>query len=167
MVLITVIGAAVGTVGLENPLRTNIELENHFFSTILGHHLLPIPDTALSRAPIWKQLASDLDKQLTPGNRVLVDVSTVDFGAFVYTRHPDSYIVNSDRDYERIVADPVGKFNYLVLASYHIAAGGDLGTEYPLFQAILADTTGGHWVKWRAYFVATVYHWVPDAAPRG
>jgi hypothetical protein len=162
MVGILVFSAIVGTIGLENPLRTNIEQENHFFSPLLGHHLPPLPPTALSHAVVWKQLANDLDTQLRPGNKVIVDVSTVAFGAFLYTRYPDSYIVNSDRDYTQIIANPDGRFDYLILPSSQAASGGDLGTEYPQLLQILGSTTQGHWVKWKSYFVGTIYRFIPN-----
>ncbi len=159
---VLILSALGGTIALENPRRTYIEQENQFFTRVMGHHIAPLAATALSRSQIWQKLAEDLDRRLKPGDKVLVDTSTVDFGAFIYTDHPGQYIVNSDRDYERTVADPTGKFDYLILASYHATAGGDLGTEYPLLQAILTSTTGGHWVKLSSYFVASVYRLVPD-----
>lgn len=165
LVGVLVLGAVAGTVGLENPARTGTERENQFFSRILGHHLAPLPADALSEAQSWKTLARALDAKLTPGNKVLVDVSAQkEASAFVFTRYPSRYIVNSDRDYERIVADTTGQFDFLLLALPQggVAAQGD---EYDQFKAIVTTTTGGTWVKWRTFNVAIVYQFVP--APSG
>lgn len=160
-------GAIIGTVNLENPVRTTIEREDAFFGHIAGSHPPPIPDISLSRAPIWKELAADLDKSLSPGTKVLADVSQTDFAAFLYTRYPDRYIINSDRDYLQVLANPAGRFEYLIVASPNLAFGTSVPTEYSTFHSILADSTTGHWVKWKTYFVATVYHFVANARGPG
>jgi hypothetical protein len=160
---VLVVGAIGGTVGLESHSRTYIEAENQFFSRVLGHHVAPLPPTALSQAPIWKALAADLDVKLAQGHRVLIDVSAAN-RAYVFTRYPDRYIVNSDRDYLRILADPAGKFEFMILPISHRADLGDIGSNYLQLNAIRANTTGGHWLKWREYFAAAVYQFIPDLA---
>jgi len=158
LLAVVVLGAIGGAVSLGNPRRTFVEDENQFFGRILGRPEAPLPPSSLGQAAVWQRVAGDLDPRLAAGARVLVDVS--DTSAFIFTRYPDHYIVNSDRDYLKIVADPAGHFTYLIQAGPN--AVGDEDTE---FDGILASTTGGHWSKWKVYPVATVYQWIP--APAG
>jgi hypothetical protein len=154
LVVILAASAVIGAVSLENPRRTSIESENQFFDHVLGRPVAPLPPLALSQAVVWRRLANDLDPRLAGGARVMVDVS--DTSAFMFTRYPGNYIVNSDRDYLRIVADFTGHFSYLIRAGPKA-----VGDEDVPFAAILASTTGGHWMKWKVYPVATVYQWIP------
>lgn len=161
LLAVLAISAIAGSIFLENPSRTSVEAENQFFSRVLGRHVVPLSDTALSAAPMWQRMAADLDRRLTPGNKVLIDVSEASFGLYVFTRHPDQYIVNSDRDYERTVADPIGKFDYIVIPNAHVTPGA----EYAQFEQIVSTTAGGRWVKWKSYPIADVYEWVPSHGP--
>jgi hypothetical protein len=167
LVGILVAGAIVGAANLENPTRTGVESENQFFSRLFNHHVTPLKGGGLGQNENWKALAAGLDTRLTPGRKVLVDVSASGSAVFIFTHTPGRFIVNSDRDYERIVADPVGKFDYIVVSNPTFADTHSIGTQYSQFLTIISNTVGGHWVKWRDYNVASIYQWVADRAGPG
>ena len=160
LVVIMAAGAIAGTANLENKNRTFLENENQVFDRVLGRPVAPLPLTALAQAVVWRQVANDLDPKLAAGARVMVDVS--DTSAFIFTKYPGHYIVNSDRDYLKIVADFTGHFTYLIKAGPK--AVGDEDTE---FNEIIASTVGGHWIRWKSYPVAIVYQWIPAKSSPG
>jgi hypothetical protein len=150
-------GWVTATAKLNDVQLTFTEQENRFFGGILGR---PVPKITQAAPPIvadWKRVAADLDPALTGQHRVILDAS-VSFPADVFTRHPTHYIVDSDRDFQSIVADPVGKFDYLIQSTIP-------GPESAQLSALLVSSTDGHWQKIRSYIVADVYRLVPNSVP--
>jgi hypothetical protein len=118
------------------------------------------PDTG------WRALTHDLDPELARGSKVLVDMDSDNRG-FLFTHYPDRFIVDADRDYLSTLSDPVGKFDYLILAMETKGSNrSPTGHRAASFKGILSNQTGGRWVKWKSYYPADVYHWVP-AGPSG
>jgi hypothetical protein len=156
IVTVLAVGAVVGAASLDNPGRA-IDGEHYFFGRVFGHYKT-IPNS-LFGAPMWRQAAADLDVELARGGKVLIDAS-VDHNAFVFTRYPNRYIIDSDRDYERIIGDPASKFDYIMVFA---PGANDLATQGPraaAFGTILANRVGGEWVKWKSYYSLAIYHWV-------
>jgi hypothetical protein len=153
LVALLVLGAASATVYEAGPNHGNVESEYVVFSRLLGRR----SDSGQGekyrpQVQTWERLAHDLDAQLTGPHRALVDIS-VSFPALAYTRRPDRWVVSSDRDFEPIAADPVGRVDWLVVSS---SRPGPLATQ---FQRILGNTDGGHWEPWHDYGIATVYRY--------
>jgi hypothetical protein len=163
LVGVLAISAIWSTAGIDNARRSSQEAENYYAHELIHLEVKALP---LKVQPVpmvdWRDLARDLDPELAHGGKVLIDAS-VDFEAFVFTKHPDRYIVDSDRDYLQILADPTGRFNYLVLST----DPSKLGPRQTAFLEIISDTTDGRWVKWRSYPVADVYRLMPNAAGPG
>jgi hypothetical protein len=160
------VSALGGTVQMDNPKRAMIELENHFYGPILGHKVQPTPPSMLNPDTGWRALTHDLDPQLARGSKVLVDMDSDNRG-FLFTHYPDRFIVDADRDYLSTLSDPVGKFDYLILAMETKGSNrSPTGHRAASFKGILSNQSGGRWVKWKSYYPADVYHWVP-AGPSG
>jgi hypothetical protein len=164
LVAILAVGAVGGAASLDNPWRSRIESEHYFFGVVFGHKFRPLPPLAQHQAQIWKQVANDLDPQLARGNKVLIDMS-VEQLAFVFTKYPGHYLIDSDRDYLGILSDPGSKFTYIMRAISHKSDGTDRGSHISGIDSVLADTTAGQWVKWKTYYTVDVYHLVPWPGP--
>jgi hypothetical protein len=162
LIAVLAVGAIVGSAALENPHRANIERENYFFSVVFGHKFQRLPALAQHQAQVWEKVASDLDPQLARGGKVLIDMS-VEQLAFVYSKHPDRFFIDSDRDYLSTLSDPNGKFNFVMRTVSHTPDGADQGPRINAIDTVLNDTSGGHWVKWKHYYTVDVYHWEPAA----
>jgi hypothetical protein len=165
LVALLAVGAIGGSAALQNQRRTSIEWESYFFNVVFGHKFHRLPTLAQHQAQVWEKVAADLDPQLAHGGKVLVDMS-VEQLAFVYTKHPDRYLIDSDRDYLSTLSDASGKFNFIMRTVPHKADGSDLGPRISAIDTIIRDVSGGHWVKWKSYNTVDVYHWEP-AAPSG
>jgi len=151
VVALLVLGALSATLYEAGSNHGNVESEYTVFSRLLGRSTdAGQGETYKPQIVIWQQLAHDLDGQLTGSHRALLDIS-VSFPAVAYTGQPDRWVVSSDRDFESIVADPVGRVDWLVVAA---TRPGPLVAQ---FQRILTTVDGGRWEPWRDYGIAKVY----------
>lgn len=107
-----VAGWVTGTRAQQDRVATGQEQEWRVFDVLRG-----VVDTADTRGVVATAAASrSLDRLLRPGDRVLLDVR-FDFDVELYSRKPDQMIINNDRDYDRIRADPYQpgrRIDYLV-----------------------------------------------------
>jgi len=162
IIALLVLGMFTATSALSDPKATAIEQEHHFFRAVSGRPQVSQGNVnTFQLAPVipsWKKLARELDLRTTNRDLILVDAN-VAFPAVVFTDHPDRYLISSDRDYERVVADPIGKVTYIV----QVAGSPDAAT----YSAILAGTANGTWTKLEDFSVASVYRWVPGQAAAG
>lgn len=159
LVVLLVLGAVSATLYEAGSNHGNVESEYVLFSRLLGRSTdSGQGEVYKPQLGVWRQLTDDLDGQLTGSSRVLLDVS-VSFPAVAHTRHPDRWVVSSDRDFQSILADPVGRVDWLVVSS---TRPGPLAT---LLQRALTSTDGGRWELWRQYELASVYRFQPDVTP--
>lgn len=154
LVALLVVGAVTATVTLANPVTTRIEQEHHFFGWLLGRPVTPLRDVSpmAIQGGGWQRLVHDLDPRLTPERPVITDVSEA-FPALVFTHHPKLYIVSSDRDFDEILSDPIGRVGYLIRPTAGPLSGA--------LDAVLASHDGGDWKLLGDYQVARVYQWIP------
>jgi 4-amino-4-deoxy-L-arabinose transferase-like glycosyltransferase len=155
LVGLLVLGGVTATVTLSNPVTTQIEQEQHFFGWLLGRRVTPLREVSpmAIQGGGWQRLVHDLDPRLTPESPVITDVSEA-FPAVVFTRHPRLYVVSSDRDFEEILADPIGRVGYLIRPTSGPLSGA--------LDAVLASHNGGEWKLLGDYQVARVYQWIPS-----
>lgn len=141
------LGAVTSTLYLADPDRAHAEGEYVMLGPLLGHD---DPRTAAgfdasnevfdADIDAFRELTADLDARLGPGERVVMD--SLQATPFVMSRRPQSFIVPEDRDFEEILADPVGRFEYIVVMT------GRAETEFSEVIATeleRAPTDGGTW----------------------
>lgn len=97
------VGSFTGTVALQDAPATKTEGESRVFDIARG---------VVNKKPLftdedeeWRTITRIMDGQLAPGDLVLMD-ARYSFQAAVYSTKPKQLIINSDRDYEALVADP-------------------------------------------------------------
>lgn len=152
LVVLLVAGAASATLYESGANHANVESEYVVFSRVLGRTAEGREDERYRPQVLtWRKLARDLDAELKRSQLVLADVS-VSFPAIAYTRHPDRWVISSDRDFEPILADPVGRVDWLVVSSVR---SGELGSQ---LQRALTPVQEGRWELWRDYGIAKVYN---------
>ena len=156
--------AVASTVALSNPRVAPIEGEPVVFGRLTGKHLA---DSRYNQAlDGWRAVDRKLDPLLTGHKLVAVD-TYVGFTAPLLTSKPTHYVIDSDRDFQAIMADPIGRVDYLV------AAQGSTSNDQDLFGSVLAIRDGGRWVPVSDRYsvgngaLVTIYQWVPNAPVGG
>jgi hypothetical protein len=126
-------GGVTGSRSLASGRVTHVERECLFFdhgaANILPFLGKSYPSSSIdycvgygyALAP-WQHLDTALDRMLKPSDRVLDD-NFSNFYVNLYTRHPGQFIVQNDRDWQKIVANPIGTVNYIVTVT-GIGTGG-------------------------------------------
>jgi hypothetical protein len=124
LVGVLLLGAITGSRSLTSGRITHVEKECNFFDYGAGG-VLPIlgqtySKTSVSNCPrlgnqlvAWQKLDAALDRMITPHDRILADNDS-NFYAVMFTRHPNQFIVRNDRDWQKIVANPIGIVTYIV-----------------------------------------------------
>ena len=134
LIALLIVGGVTGPRALSNGLATRVEGECTFYLNGPGR-ILPFltvshPSTSAQYcnppgnllAP-WQNLDKTLDKILKPQDRVLADNDS-NFDAVLYTTKPNQFVVRNDRDWQKIVANPVGTVDYIVTATGTTSGGG-------------------------------------------
>lgn len=115
---------------------TNQENEWRVFQVLRGEVDRGNPDFRGERT--YRQLAAWLDARLQPGELVLADVRT-SYQAELFSRKPKQFIINNDRDYQAIVAEPNRpdiRIDYAIVASRFDDAGSIVRAEAGQWELI-------------------------------
>ncbi len=106
LVTLGVAGSVLGTYGLSDPVTTRVEGEAFVFARLVGEEPTDAKRTSGQGEAVaqWRAVAKDLERRVGPHQQVLIDAN-FSFPAPLYSSRPTSYIINSDRDYEAIIAD--------------------------------------------------------------
>lgn len=106
----------------------------------------------------YRQIAADLDARLSLGERALMD--SLQATVYLFSDHPNRIIVPEDRDFEPILSDPVGRFDYIVTLD-GVAGSGNRA----LIDTELLRNTEGQWVLVGDYWNAgKIHEWVPTGS---
>lgn len=163
------VGALSATVYLADPAHSAPEGEYVLFAPLLGR--TGVDDVAQDSPsnPVFtlnvdqlEQMMDDLDPELAAGKVVAMD-SVMGF-PLLFTEHPKQFLVPEDRDFERIVADPRGRFDYVIILPFNQGFG------QRLLEQVLSESSGwpeGRFEVWREYSVGTVYRFVPAGGATG
>ena len=105
LLVLGVAGAGLGTWGLSDPETTHVEGEAFVFARLVGEDPVVSARTSGQGEAVgqWRTVARDLERRVGPDEQVLIDAN-FSFPAPLYSSRPRSYIINSDRDYEAILA---------------------------------------------------------------
>ena len=145
-------GCLGATVSFADPKVSAVESEPYVFGRLPG---LSIARTA-GAFPIdtWRSIARDLDRRLRADDLVIADTH-VSFPAVLFTKHPDRFMIPSDRDYEELVASRLAPVTYAIFGAGQAAAGHPQAAVKAL---ITSPPAGFQWVTIGRYSVAEVYH---------
>jgi hypothetical protein len=110
LVLLLTVGAGAVTVKLTDGRATHLEGESAVFRRLLRE---PAPGID-PEWQTWRAVTLKLDSLLTGKRRVLADTS-YSFPAVLYTHKRSHFVIPSDRDWEKTVADPGGKVDVVIL----------------------------------------------------
>jgi hypothetical protein len=167
VVLLQVAGAIAGTFFLADPKVSAAESEWVFFRGVLGRDDSTLPtvggqqlDRSQSDLHPYQELTAELDKLLVHGKRVAMD--TLVGVPVLLTSKPEQFIIPEDRDFQLIMADPVGRVDFIVLLpSSRASYGADL-----VANAVRQPDSRGTWKQQRQFGngIAFLYEWIPATA---
>jgi 4-amino-4-deoxy-L-arabinose transferase-like glycosyltransferase len=156
------LSGVTGTLLLSNLKLTAVGGESVFFGALLGRSEAETSITPaegqigyLGTVPLFKLLERDLEPSFDAGKTVALD-SIVAVPVLV-SSHPRNYIIPEDREFEQIVADPIGRVDFILRINARATGYGDL------LEKIIGVADGGNWVHVATYgggFVK-LYEWVP------
>lgn len=162
VVLLQIGGAAGGTLLLADPKVSAAESEWVFFRAVLGRSATSLPvidghqlDRTQSDLHPYQDLTADLDKLLGHGKRVAMD--TLNGVPVLLTSKPKQYIIPEDRDFQLIMADPIGRVDYVVvIPSSRASYAGDL-----IAGVVKQVDSRGTWKQIKQYGkgIAYLYEW--------
>jgi hypothetical protein len=133
--VLAVIGAVVATYTYTDPVRTQVERESVFFASIVGR---PLPEWQRYFDDLG-ELIDDLDPALADGAFVAMD--TRGGAAVLLSRHPRQFIVPEDRDFQEIMSDPAGRFDYVIKAT--VGLSSPFGATIDAAMATASTASGG------------------------
>ena len=151
LALLTAVGAVVATYAHADPVRTAITKDGAFYAEIVGHSPPEHSDFPATLGPI----AAALDPHLARGKRVAMD--SRGGTTILFSRYPGQFIVPEDRDFEQIMSDPTGRFDYAIIAGLFPSGAT------PLIKAAMAAVEGGHFEIIEKTTDAELWAFVPDA----
>ena len=154
-----VVSTVASVTSLSDTRIAPIEGEPVVFSHLTG---ASVPTTSYKGQPleVWRRVVREIDPLLTGRKTIAVDTN-VEFAAALLTRRPTHFVIDSDRDFQSLMADPAGKIDYLLYAQ------GGPTSDAVLFQNALATTAGGQWSMLGPKFAlgngssVQLYRWVP------
>ena len=97
-----------------------------------------------------------LDPQLAQGKRVAMD--SRGGNAVLFSRHPGQFIVPEDRDFEQIMSDPTGRFDYAILAGQFVSSATSV------IKVAMDKVEHGHFELILQTPVAELYQFIPDGS---
>ena len=159
-VAVLVVGVVFGTLHLAVRRNTSPEGEYIFFRYLLGRDSATTPivggPNQLFESDLrqYYLLRDELDPLLAKGKKVATEVSNFET---LITREPSQYVVPENRNFELVAADPIGRFDFVVIVkSSAVSSHGQA-----LLNDIHATTPLGKWVKTRDYTNLTLWEFVP------
>ena len=159
------IGAITGTVFLSSQTNAYAEGEFAFFAPLIGREQAygSVDFDGSNRVFIgdlrpFRQLKRDLDPFLADGDVAVMD--SLQAVPVLLTDYPRQFIVPEDRDFEEVLSDPIGRFDFIVIQN------GTAMTVYrQLIDSALAITEGGIWKQVADYNQQiVVYEWVANGS---
>ncbi len=161
------VGAITGTWFLADPANTHAEGEYALFGPMLGRDDgvagIDLHGDASNRVFFadmrpYRELTAYLDPKLADGARVAMD--SLQALPVLLSDHPKQYVVPEDRDFERILADPVGRFEYIVVMP---SRAGTIFSEMIANELGRQSGDGGTWAEVDDFDgVVTLYEFMPD-----
>jgi hypothetical protein len=93
----------------------------------------------------------------------MVDATNA-FEGPLFSRYPQAWVINSDRDFQQFAENFAGQFQWLLETS----SSGSTDTGSVEIAQALASSDGGQWTKVREFGgdVGQLYRWVPDRGNR-
>lgn len=163
-VVLLVAGSITGTVLIADVKRTSVEGDSVFFGAVLGRSpedtWIPSDDGPgfLDILAPFRQMERDLVPSFKRGRTVALD--TIIAVPFLVSDYPQNYIIPEDRDFEPIIADPIGRVDFIIRISSNRATGYGV-----LLDQVIAGADGGKWVHVGSYGRSVrLYEWVPTGS---
>ncbi len=161
-VVLLAVGSVTGGLVLSSHRYAYAEGEYAFFGPLFGRE--PAGQTVPADGPNrvfsgdirpYERVTVDLDRLLATGQRAAMD--SLQAVPVLLSDHPKQWIVPEDRDFEEILSDPVGRFDFIVILP---------STSPTVYRVLLENelqrNTGGEWAEVGDYDgVVLVYEWVP------
>jgi hypothetical protein len=158
VVLVLVVGWATGLATIADRGIAAIEGEPFAVHQILGIGSgQPTASNAYALRD-WRALVDQLD-DLTGADDLVAADATASFPAPLFSAHPERFVIPSDRDFERLVANPDGRITFVIVQRLVSA---------DVFQSsvvAILDTAppGMRWEQIGAYSIADLYQLQRDA----
>jgi hypothetical protein len=109
LAVLAMVGGAIAVIPLNNDKWQSAQQgESAFFAPLVGKKPIPYPNLVDG----LDRLIENLDGELAKGAHVAMD-SRGGLG-LLYSKHPKQFIVPEDRDFEQIMSDPEGRFQYVL-----------------------------------------------------
>lgn len=133
--------------------QSSLQGESAFFGPLSGAEPAGYVNKVDLRAV--QSLVEDLDNMMRSDDRVAMD--SQGGLAFLYSRHPDRFILPEDRDFEAIMSDPEGRFNYVIRPEV------GLNSQFRvLIDNAMASMVKGKFVLVKKVQVAELWMYVPN-----
>jgi hypothetical protein len=80
----------------------------HLAWVLRGHPVNNLERSDKALVPSWKAIAADIDRRNFPSGSVVTDTfSPCISGMLMNSKHPHQFVITSDRDFQRVLADPI------------------------------------------------------------
>jgi len=158
-ILLVDLTAVVTTVAGTMPSYTKVEHEDVVFRAMLGESSEDRANDAANWQE-WRRLADEVDPRLTGDRRLLADVSYA-FPLVVFSNRVDHMIVTNDRDFQQVVADPGGRFQYVLVPRPGVVASSRV-------RDVVTPIIAGSPTSWRSlgdFDKVTLYEYIGPASP--
>lgn len=155
-VALVALTSVVTTVAESIPSYAKVEHENVVFRAMVNN---PDPKGSTPWAQ-WRELAQEIDPRLTGENRLLADVSYA-FPLAVFSKRVDHMIVTNDTDFKQVVADPEGRFQYVLVPRAGVVEASGV-------RDVVTPIVAGAPDRWRSigeFGAVTLFEYVGPAAP--
>ncbi len=154
-VIAAMVVGTIAVVPLNNDkYQSSLQGERAFFSPLIGED----PGIYLNYWELAEvqTLVSKMDSIMVDGDHVAMD--SQGGLALLYTRHPDRFILPEDREFEEIMSDPEGRFNYVVRPVV------GLDSQYrQSIDAAMKSTVRGKFVLVEKVTAAELWKYVPNS----
>jgi hypothetical protein len=150
--VMAMIGGAIVVIPLNNDKwQSSQQSESAFFAPLIGKEPIPYANYIDG----LDGLIAKLDQELAKGEYVAMD-SRGGFG-LLYSKHPKQFIVPEDRDFEEIMSDPEGRFQFVLKTT------GGLTSQYAgQIDAAMGSTVDGEFVLVDATKSIQLWKYVPN-----
>lgn len=157
------VGVVTGTVYLAEPKNSWAEGEYVMMGALLGRD----PDAGTAGLDVgqhvftrsideYEELAADLDPELAKGNIVAMD--SLSGFPLMFTSHPRQFLIPDDRDFQRIMSDPIGRVDYIVTLPYNAPNTASVLLD----NAIGGTDPEGRYLLVHDYGIGKLYKWTPS-----
>ena len=106
--------AVVPVFALSDHLSAKVEAEWTFFERLIGRRPSAAQTDHNNAIDPFVEVFDRVDPDLAKGEHIVVD-TTAHPQATLFTRHPRQVIIPEDRDFERIMDSPAGRFDWVLL----------------------------------------------------